>query len=100
MSKTKQCTKCQLVKKADDFYKDNRRTNGIRAACILCCKKGKKAWREKNLELLRKRGRESSKRYNLKNKEKVKQSKHKYYLKNKERIWRKKQANKMGYLNM
>ena len=56
MSKTKQCTKCQLVKKADDFYKDNRRTNGIRAACILCCKKGKKVWREKNLERVSMRG--------------------------------------------
>lgn len=87
MSEIKKCTKCLLVKKTDDFYKDFRRTNGIRAACILCCRKGKKAWREKNLERVRKRGKESSKRYNLKHKERVKQSRHKYYLKNRERIW-------------
>lgn len=87
MSEIKQCKKCQLVKKTDDFYKDKRRTNGIRALCIVCSREGKKAWREKNLARARKRGKEASKRYNLKHKKRVKQSKHKYYLKNRERIW-------------
>ena len=33
------CIKCKVIKETSEFYKDNRRKDGVRAQCKVCCNK-------------------------------------------------------------
>ena len=70
----KECTKCGEIKGKKSFYKDRRKSNGLRASCKECKKEGGRKYYEENKErkLL----------YNEENKERYKE----YYEENKERI--------------
>ncbi len=46
--KTKICSKCKIEKPHSEYFKDNRRTVGIRCRCIACCKEDTINWRLKN----------------------------------------------------
>lgn len=46
----KVCTKCNIVKSVDGFYKDRRGKHGCRSVCKECVKKSDKVYREENRE--------------------------------------------------
>lgn len=77
--KTKVCSSCKIEKNFSCFSKDNGRKSGLSSACKECRKKICERYRNKNIEILRKKGREKdpkkrkvqSKKYYKFNKEKV-----------------------------
>lgn len=59
---TKFCKGCQTEKNISEFHKDNRnKKDGARSACKPCAETVKKAWRLKNVEHIKRYGRERSK---------------------------------------
>lgn len=72
----KKCHMCLLEKEDSEFNK--RRCN----QCILCEKKWKKEWHQRNKKIISKR----SKEYRKQNKKTIQQKKQVYYIKNKEKI--------------
>jgi hypothetical protein len=63
---TKECTKCHRVLAVENFYKKSASKSGYATQCKTCCAYTLKKWQEKN-------------------KEKIKQDRHRYYIENKER---------------
>lgn len=59
----KTCSKCDELKELDQFNKDSRRKDGLRASCRVCDAAQKKAIRERNLEKYRERNAENNRRY-------------------------------------
>ncbi len=45
MAKTKRCSKCKEVKPLEDFYKDERKKDGVRYGCKTCCCRDNKKYR-------------------------------------------------------
>lgn len=46
----KRCTKCEQVKSLDQFYRDPRYANKLKAACKACCTIKERAWHKKHPE--------------------------------------------------
>ncbi len=76
MNKT--CTKCNIEKLTTDFYKDKRKTDGLRSWCIECQRID-----NKNREF---KYNETRRKYREENKKESKVKKQQYYQINKERI--------------
>lgn len=76
------CTKCEIKKLEEEFYKDKSRKDELCNKCKNCIKK----YQEENAEEIRKQRKE----YRLNNPEKIKE----YYKNNKEEINRKQKENK------
>lgn len=74
----KVCSKCQVEKSVNEFFKDKSGKNGLRASCRACNKR----YREENAEKIKDR----NKAYLIANSEKIKASKKAYYIANPERI--------------
>ncbi len=74
----KKCPKCQLIKELSEFYKDNKKKDGLKSWCTMC-----------HLEDSRKREskyNETRKNWRLNNKEKSKENKKQYYTENSKKI--------------
>lgn len=63
----KTCTKCNIEKTSDDFYKHKR-------TCKDCCKQNSKSWRSENKDIVK----ETSRKSYLKHKEARKEPRRKY----------------------
>lgn len=50
LPRLKQCTKCKQVKSLDQFYRDPRYANKLKAACKVCCTIQGQAWQRKHPE--------------------------------------------------
>jgi hypothetical protein len=72
------CTKCKVEKPATEFYKDKRKTDGLRSWCIECQKQDNKK-RESSYN-------ETRRNYRLTHKEESRSKKRDYYKQNKEVI--------------
>ena len=72
------CSTCKLEKHLNDFAKASYNLDGLRGQCKTCIKQ----WRLNNSERLKEYG----KKYNEKNKEKIKQQMIQWRLNNKEHI--------------
>ena len=73
----KECTKCGEIKGKKSFYKDRRKSNGLRASCKECQKEGGRKYYEEN--------KERKSLYYEENKEREKKRRHQHYQRNKER---------------
>jgi hypothetical protein len=82
MQKKNVCTKCQIEKPLNDFYKDTSMKSGRRGECKICAKEHQKEYRKNNKEKIR----EHCKEYRKNNKEKRDNYNKEYYQNNKEKI--------------
>lgn len=74
----KLCTKCKLEKSIEDFYKDNRKKDGLRSWCKECQLEDNRSRESKYNEARRK--------YREEHKEECRENKRKYYKENKDKI--------------
>lgn len=85
------CTKCKIEKSTDEFYKDKRKSDGLRSWCKSCQKEDNKK-REPMYN-------ETRKNYRVKNQDEYRAKKREYYYQNKEKVlntsanWRKSTLN-------
>lgn len=77
---TKNCACCFESKSIDLFSKDNKRKDGINVYCKSCASIKKKAYRDKNKDVINQKSRE----YYIQNREKCLDSKRKWTAENKE----------------
>lgn len=49
----KHCSRCKLLKFAEDYYKDDRANDGLRSSCRTCQNEMNKAWKAKNKDRVR-----------------------------------------------
>jgi hypothetical protein len=103
MTKHKICTKCNLPKEFNFFYKNSKSKDGIRSSCIECQKKyledNKEKVKEQNQQYNQKR-RDQKKKWSELNKEKVNFSRKKWLDSNKEiRAEYVKEYNKQYYID-
>jgi hypothetical protein len=80
-SKTKQCSRCKEVKLLNDFSRDRRQRDGLRASCKDCNNLRHKEYRQNNLERLS----QYHKEYYQSNKDKSSQRKRKWYQNNRDK---------------
>lgn len=95
--KTKQCQSkinphyaCGEIKPVDQFYRDNRNSDGYRNLCIECEKKRNKSWKEEHKEEIKVQQKEYMKTYNKEyyeeNKEELKAYQKEYNKNNPEKV--------------
>ena len=78
----KKCSKCEIEKPFNEFYKDPKVKNGLRSSCKSCHKQ----YLEANKERIYERKKEYNKQYYEANKEKIVEYSKQWYELNKERI--------------
>ena len=87
----KKCTKCKLLKNKTEFYENKRSKDGLNYSCKTCFKLTVKKRADYLYSLKEKKINKTDdplyfKKYNIKNKEIIKEKRKKYYNENKERL--------------
>jgi hypothetical protein len=78
--KHKICTECKVDKPLSDYYRENRANSGVKSKCKVCIEKYKKLYKEVNLEKIKEKQREYSRKETVKKRVKEYRIKHKHRL--------------------
>ena len=85
-SKTKQCSRCKEVKLLNDFPRDRKQRDGLRASCKDCNKLRQKEYHQNNRDKELQRGKE----YRQNNKNKISQRRKEWYQNNRDKALQRK----------
>ena len=88
------CTACRENKNLSEFYKCKANKDGLKGQCKECMNNCQKKYYKLNREHYIEHGRQYSKGYYLKNRERIKKDKGEYYLKNRDKIAEKTKNNR------